>query len=226
MGLPKPRATTSGDVAPVSGIAPMATGGSNYVAGTQTSQHNNYYCGPATAQSIILSWYFEGRINNTHSKMQSSLALSQEALATSAYLNTDNEGQTAWGSTAMTQGLNRWLYGALSGEFYHSYTPSSASALTSKVETDIDVGAMVAANTYEPGGNASRHYNGHPAAKTIRHWISIDGYYNNGNSLRFEDPAYHGQGMTWSATAAYFNLSSSVAWQYMTQYGAVYGIVW
>ena len=32
--------------------------------------------------------------------------------------------------------------------------------------------------------------------------------------------------MMWSASSPYFNLSNSIAWNYMTQYGATYGIVW
>jgi len=205
------------------GVAPLASG-SNQLAGTQRSQDKNYYCGPATAMSIVVSWWLSGRRSTTNSALQPGVGVTQAALATSTYLDTDDLGQTPWNAT-MTRGLNLWLYGRLDAFYYH-YTPSSASALTSHVETDIDAGAMVAADTYEPANIASKHYNGHPVAQTIRHWPSIYGYYNSGASIRFQDPAYQGKGMTWSASSPYFNLSNSIAWNYMTQYGATYGIVW
>ncbi len=216
-GQRKLNATTSG------GVVPM-TSGANSVAGTQQSQHQSYYCGPASVDSTVLSWYFEGRISTTNSHLGGT-ALSQEALAGPTYTDADAQKQVAWAGTGMTQALNRWLYG-YDDAFYYHYTPSSASALTSKVEADINIGAMVEAATYEPAGSSARHYNGHPVSETVRHWPSIYGYFNNGLSLRFEDPAYRGQHMTWSATYAYFNMSNSLAYNYMTQYGATYGIVW
>ncbi len=166
----------------------------------------------------------QGHVAQEAAALQPGVGVTQAALATDTYLATDTLGQTPWNST-MTRGLNLWLYGQLDAFYYH-YTPSSASALTSHVETDIDQGAMVAADTYEPAGDPNKHYNGHPVNESIAHWPSIYGYYNSGASIRFQDPAYQGKGMTWSATSPYFNLGNSVAWRYMTQYGRVYGIVW
>lgn len=211
----------------VGSIAPL-TVPSNSIAQVQRSQANDHYCGPASAQSVVLAWNFMK--GNPTISMWDGQALSQGALAGPQYTDAERLNATNWNSgtgSGMRAALNWWLWSGHTEQwFYHDYTPSSATSLTSKVTTDIDSGAMLAAATFEPGGIAARHYNGHPVAKTISHWATIYGYYNNGTSISFQDPAYHGLNMTWSAASPYFDLSNSVAFGYMTQYGATFGITW
>jgi hypothetical protein len=201
-----------------SDISPMSTFVTRDLVVTQKPQLKTYYCGPASAQSVVLSWHNVGWPTASDLDGQS---LSQAHLAQATYTNA-NSGSTDWVDHDMTRGLNNWL---VSGNtLYVQYTPSSASDLETHVMVDINVNQMIASDMSEVIGGA--HYNHHPN-KTIYHWTTIRGYDNSGATIHFQDPAANTTvlGADWDSVVATFSMSSTNTYTFMT-HNVTRGIAW
>ncbi|MBA2381997.1 MAG: C39 family peptidase [Chloroflexi bacterium] len=215
IGRLQPAAASSGS------MTPMSLYVSKILAGTQRPQLKGYWCGPATAQSIILGWHNE-KGNPTASDLDGK-ALSQANLALSTYTNVEQDKGTDWIDKDMLRALNRWL--DTGGADYYQVTPTSVGALEGYVTLDVDIDWMLASDMVEAAGGA--HYNHHPAARTIYHWTSIRGYADSGDTFSFQDPAANTSVLPadWDGAAAYFSLSSTSAYNFMTKV-RTRGVAW
>lgn len=215
----KSRITGSGE-APDGSTSTTAT--SFDLPGTQKPQTTTYYCGPASAQSIVLAWH---NVNATVYPTASSFdgaTLTQAHLATSRYTNAD-AGSTDWVDHDMQRALNNWIFNG--GVTYVQYTPTSAATLEDHVTTDMSVSMEIASDMSEAAGNG--HYNYHPGNLTIYHWTTIRGYASSGATLHFQDPAANTTVLSsaWANVQPYFSQSSSITYGFMTR-NATRGIVW
>lgn len=220
-GLDPATRITTAATSLVGGIVPMVS--SKDLTGTQQPQTQTYYCGPGSAQSIVLSWHNVNPTLYPTASQWDGHSLSQAWLGTATYTNADNTHSTDWGTGAMTTALNRWIFNG--GVTYVQYSPTSASALASHVTTDIGLNMMIAAGTVE-WYNGS-HFNSHPN-QTIYHWTTIRGYSSSGSTLDFQDPAANTTvlGSAWAGVQAYFPMSSTNGVFYMTGNQMTYGIAW
>ncbi|XBH22966.1 C39 family peptidase [Jonesiaceae bacterium BS-20] len=148
---------------------------------TWAKQINGYYCGPASAYMVL------NHLGVKKSKDGKNTTLTQANLAGSNYLGTTSNAGTPWASKKMHATLNKW-------------TGTTDWAATNAPSTDgqklvATAGAFVRnigqknramlMGTVEMGGQA--HYNNHPKAKTIGHWLVGYGYTPTG--FRMADPA-------------------------------------
>lgn len=154
------------------------------------SQETNYYCGPATAKSILAPY---------------GVTLSQSTLAGSSYLKTDTYGGTPWYVDSTTQYVMANVLNSLSGTSYFS-------ALANPTSTQVKACAITAIST-ENHGIAANFYltknsqvrpEGYPVS-TIYHWVAIRAYSNYGSTIYWYDPVYGASSVSWSG-----NLSSSI----------------
>jgi hypothetical protein len=210
---------------PAGGIAPMSLYTSKNVARTQYPEEKNYWCGPATAKSIVVAWSQVDPIfhPDTTSHLDGK-SLSQTHLAGPDYTTAEvaPDYSTDWYPKDMQTALNNWLFGQATGE-YVEYTPSSASALSQHVTADIDVDWMIAADTKEHVGGP--HFNHHPN-HDIWHWTSIRGYESSGATDHYQDPGANAGISGWGSVNPYFSMTPQDGYSYMTQQGSTFGIVW
>ena len=184
--------------------------GSNFVALTQQSQANSYYCGPATAAEILA-----GRGVNK----------SQSFLAGSSYLKTDATGATSWNPYVMHPTLNTLL----NTNWYPPVNGSGvgggfdATTWEDDLQFDIDNGWAIAGNIVEYQ-NTDPHLVGHPRGLTIYHWIAIYGYTYYGVDTKYAD-SVSGDAWIWSWAAnvpPYSSFASSDMTTLLNQRGVVY----
>ena len=196
---------------------------SNSLTQTQAVQEKSYYCGPATGFAIVKSWHNE--FGTSLNSVPEGWSLTQPHLASDSYMMTDSQQRTDWLDHDMSRSLNRWL----GVSYYVEYSTASVTDLENHVEWSIYTDHMEAADTNEDANGV--HYNHHPKAKPVAHWLSTYGYSNSGHTLTFQDPAGGGTalgslGSDWADVNKYFSMSSSSSFFYMQQNGVVRGIVW
>jgi hypothetical protein len=203
------------------GIMPMAQYTSNTMSQTQRAQLQNNWCGPASAQSIVLAWHTDRGYATTSA--WDGAALSQSKLATSTYTNAGATGGTDWLDHDMLNALNKWIFDG--DAMYAQWNADTVANLESKVALDIDLDWMVGSGTHERAGGP--HFNNHPD-KDVSHWTTIYGYSNSGSTFKFQDPAANSPalGADWDAVNPYFSMSSSNALSYMAKQGLQRGIAW
>jgi hypothetical protein len=180
---------------------------------TQRDQTKGYYCGPATASSIL------GYIHPDASEYDG-LAVKQANLAKSQYLQTDASEGTPWADGRMKVTLNRWTSGSTTGWYVNNAVPT-VSEFRKALGTDTDAGYPLAANAVEFAG--SYHYNNHPTNKTIGHWVPTRGYTDSGDTAKFADPA-HSAAVSWGDLPnEYFTYSTN---SFTSRFLQNNGIVW
>lgn len=203
------------------GIAPMAAVSMD-LAGTQVPQLQGNWCGPASAQSIVLSWHNVNSVVYPTASSWDGKSLSQYNLSSATYTNAGSSGGTDWVDNDMTRALNRWIFNG--GQIYVQYTPTSVTALQDHVTLDMSVSMMIASDMSEVKGGS--HYNYHPNL-LIYHWTTIRGYASSGATLHFQDPAANTTvlGTAWANVAPYFSMSSASTYSFMT-HNVTRGIAW
>lgn len=174
---------------------------SNHVPWVQSPQHKDYYCGPATAYEILVSY---GKYIHPNGD-----TLSQETLAGSRYLNTDDPRylSTPWNPYVMGPTLNAWVgwtfYVAVNG----SGVGGGFSVDTWKysLTEDIDHGWPLAGNVVERAGPNHPHLVGHTTAVDVYHWIAIEGYASSGDTTWYADSVSGTHFWTWAANVPPFS---------------------
>jgi hypothetical protein len=152
---------------------------------SQQGEQRNYWCGPAALVSTLKE--------SGHGTRTQSWA--------AGVLGTTTNGTDMGG---MLSALNAYSGGFKYDEVFESGAWSSyVSGYESHLKSDIDSGNGLVGNAYEvPGGP---HLAGHPN-ELIYHYIAIDGYYDNGATTHYADPAT----TVWSTVPAYSKISSSL----------------
>lgn len=193
--------------------AAAATSSSAGVA--HIAQTENYYCGPASGLMILTTW-------GAGASVQNGVALTQDHVAGAAHMQTKQNGQTSWASHLFRIGLNHWLYGTDTGFFVDQPAPTNAQFSNSLV-TDINLDVPIGVSTYEAANLG--HYNHHPVAQEVGHWIVGQGYSDSGNTASFDDPAANSSALSsaWDSVAA--NFTATVA-SFNPKYVSYHGITW
>lgn len=199
----KARADASRSAAAVS---PMAGYSSRSLLLTQVPQEKYYYCGPASAYAILRTLgYTRSRDNET---------LSQSALATNKYLETEKWTGTPWyvssADQPYPQTLNYWRTGSYSGFYRLSSSSFSAADFKRDFTADIDSSWPVGGNAWEVAGSQNPHLVGHPTNTDIFHWIAIYGYGSSGDTVAYADSVHNAPSVSWYASVpAYSSISTS-----------------
>jgi hypothetical protein len=213
-------ASTSGSITTMA-----AASVSHSVSQTQRPQARNNWCGPASAQSVVVAWRDE-KFYPTASKRDGS-SLSQTALSGPNYTNAGTSGGTDWVDGDMKRAINSWLFYPY--EYYFQYSPTSVAALEDHVTTDLDIDWMMASDTIEIANNTSLHFNHHPLNIDIFHWTTIYGYSTSGTTFSLQDPGANTTVLSsaWDNVLPYFTMSSTKTYNLMMKNGrASRGIVW
>ncbi|HEX6292742.1 MAG TPA: C39 family peptidase [Herpetosiphonaceae bacterium] len=188
-----------------SGIGTMAAGySSRTLSLTQVAQINSYYCGPASAYSIL------GALGKWTSYDGESL--SQSMLATRKYLETDYWGNTPWSvgsSRPYPETLNYWRTGSYYGYYVAVGTTVNAATFKDNMTYDIDRNWPVGGNAWEVAGSQNPHLVGHPTNTDIFHWIAIYGYANWGDTTYYADPASGASSLGWTSVPRYAGISTN-----------------
>ena len=193
--------------------AATATSGSAGVA--HVAQTESYYCGPASGLMILTTW-------GAGASAQNGVTLTQEHVAGAAHMKTKQNHVTAWASHLFRIGLNRWGFGSDTGYFVDQPTPTNTQFSNSLI-ADVTAGVPIGVSTYEaPGGS---HYNHHPVAQEVGHWIVGQGYSDSGNTASFDDPAAHSSALSTAWDAVNSNFTASVA-SFNPTYVSYHGITW
>ncbi len=152
--------------------------GYGYRFGMQwVAQQTNYWCGPATGYSILTALGYKRSASGTQ--------LSQKALASNSYMETDRYGRTAFAYQKFSVGMNRWM-GTSS---YSQHKAPTTTFLRQKVQASFSAGGVpVVVDTQEWASGA--HYNNHPRV-TFSHLMPIEGYSPSTDTLTIIDPAAH-----------------------------------
>ncbi len=214
-------------------VAPMAAAVSKSLTVTQSPQSKSWWCGPASAGSVIHAWHNE-KYWSTVSEYDGH-SLSQTWLSGENYTRAGGpvwhdpdqmdwaHWATNWDNKDMTRAINRWLFGTFS--YYVQWSPDTVANLESNVTLDIDIDWMIASDMYEKLNGS--HYNHHPN-QAIAHWTTIYGYAASGDTFRFQDPAANSPDLdgAWDAVNPTFSMSSTSTFSYMTKQGRTRGIAW
>lgn len=190
-------------------------------------QENYYYCGPATAKSILDSM----GINRT-----------QTQLAGTNYLKTTPENGTPWYMTngndysqfPMPNTLTDIQYEVSDSAYMYVASPTGAAGANpltveqckAYVMSTVSVfgfGYGVAANgRSDKDVDDPSHLPGYPTNEDIKHWVAVDGYYDNGNMIWIADPA-KSSAVGWSNSIQSYCIVSA---ENFCAFVAHRGIVW
>lgn len=194
-----------------------------YVGVTSKQQINGYYCGPATAQTIL--WYLGpitsveyDSVTGGYDSLNGNEYSDQPILANYHWLATDRYGGTYWGSPYMPYTLNRWRG---SGWYVGVASPGAEGSLTqsqagSDINYDTSYGYPVAENTLYSG--SSYYPPGFTVGGYYQHWDTV--YYYGGGTIAIAQPwPYPGAG----SRTAYYSRDWNGHW-WAIYYG--HGIVW
>ena len=205
----------SGPLSASGNVSPMVAV-SGWLAMSQHAQTTNYYCGPASALSVI--YYKAG----SGASGPAGETLTQKNLAKSGagYLYTDQDGATNWSRGAMAPALNTWAH--VSWYLTVSGTGNYQGYLT----FDIDYGWPLVVAQYEKGdGGATPHLVGHPTSFIIQHWIAVHGYGSSGAQTTYADSVAGASSISWSPNVpAHSTIASSSITTMISQGG--YGYIW
>jgi hypothetical protein len=193
--------------------AATATSMSDAVAHSPQQQY--YYCGPASGYMILAT-------ENAGASARNGNSLTQAHVAGAAHMKTNQNFETAWASHLFRIGLNHWLSDSDTGFYVDQPTPTNAQfehALLMDIPVDMPFGV----STYEaPGGI---HYNHHPVAQQVGHWIVAQGYSDSGSTGSFDDPAAKSSALSSAWDNVNSNFTASVA-TFNPDYVAYHGITW
>jgi hypothetical protein len=203
----------SASAASLTATAASATSMSDGVA--HSPQQESYYCGPASGYMILAT-------ENAGASAKNGNSLTQAHVAGAAHMKTNQNGVTAWASHLFRIGLNHWLYNSDTGFYVDKPTPTNTqfkNALLSDIPLDMPFGV----STYEAPGGV--HYNHHPVAQEVGHWIVAQGYSNSGSTGSFDDPAAKSSALSSAWDNVNSNFTASVA-TFNPTYVAYHGITW
>lgn len=142
-----------------------------------SGQETNYWCGPATGYMILSRLGWGTSVRGT--------GLSQAALASNSYMETERYERTAWAYNMFAVGMNRWM----GWNAYQQQHAPSAQFFRDRVnESFTSRGIPMAVDTQEWANGA--HYNNHPRT-SFSHIMAIEGYNPASDTLLMLDPAAH-----------------------------------
>ena len=188
-------------------------------------QINEYYCGPATVQTILSFLGPEVSATKNHGGVHDRLTgapyIDQPMLASDFWLATDKYHGTMWGDNYVPFTLNAWR----GTDWYVAWgTPRVGGTLTKEgalaaIKFDTDRGYPIAENviyspkTYYPAGFWP--------GVTYMHWDTIYGHYMEGDRQMVQiGQTYGGPGLPYEQ---YQNVPWDVHWNAI---GEWHGIVW
>lgn len=187
-------------------------------------QINSYYCGPATAQSVL--FYLTPRVSavvdpvtGVHDTLTGTRSHDQPILANSYWLATDQYSGTNWGNAYMPFTLNTWRG---TNWYVQAATPAYGGSLTQgqalvDIQYDVDRYYPIVENvrygstTYRPPGFAGNDY---------FHWDTIYGYFWSGEQYVQIGQVYGDTDQTYTR---YYNQPWNLHWDAI---GGWHGIVW
>ncbi len=132
----------------------------------QIPQQKTYYCGPASAETVLK---YLGKDTP------------QSVLASSQYLQTDQNGGTNYGSNLMATTIN--ILGQ-TGNFYAQKNDSNIATYETDMTTDILTSWPIVIAAHE-----SAAYNLNISEIGWYHWFVVRGYTNYGANSSYVDPA-------------------------------------
>lgn len=187
-------------------------------------QINSYYCGPATAQSVL--FYLTPRVSSVvdpvtgvHDTLTGTRSDDQPLLANSYWLATDLHGGTNWGNAYMPFTINtwrgtNWYVQAATAVYGGSLTQGQALV---DIQYDVDRYYPIVENvrygsaTYRPPGFAGSNY---------YHWDTIYGYFWSGQQYVQIGQVYGDSDQIYTR---YYNKPWNDHWSAI---GGWHGIVW
>ncbi len=198
----------------VGGASPLLT--SNSLSLSQHAQTQSYYCGPASAYSMLY-YKFPG----TTGPAGESLTQAHLAAYGSGYLDTDYYGNTPWSPAVTAPALNAWGHTS----FWVTFSSPSLTTYESELTTDVDGGWPIAVGVYEEANTSTPHLTGHPTNIIIEHWVAVHGYTSSGANSTYADSVYGATSVSWyqDVTSPHSTISSSNMRTMMIQGG--YGFV-
>lgn len=203
----------SGPLSASGNLIPMAVSG--WLAMSQHAQTTNYYCGPASALSVI--YYKAG----SGASGPAGETLTQKNLAKSGagYLYTDQDGATNWSRGVMAPALNTWSHVS----WY--YTVSGTGSYQADLKLDIDSGWPLVVAQYERADITTPHLVGHPTGIVIQHWIAVHGYGSSGAQTTYADSVAGASSISWSPNVPAHSTIPSTSITTMISQGG-YGFIW
>lgn len=195
---------------------------------TPTQQINGYYCGPASAMSLL--YYFGTQRNSaymtsatydtvtgTYDHMSGDRYHDQPIFANHFWLATDTYGYTPWGDAYMPFTLRAWR----GDSYYQQLATSSMTQATeySDISYDTDHQFPVVENVLYNG--SSYWPSGFNQTLSYEHFDTLSGHFDVGGVSYVEQgQVYASPGYTYVAYQT-FNLATQ--WSAVAQW---YGIVW
>lgn len=186
-------------------------------------QVTDYYCGPATVQSIL--WFLGVRDEAGTAAPARATGMTgrpdvdQPELATDSWLGTEAAEGTAWGE-AVPDALNRWR----GTRWYAAFGTPNANGTLHKEQAmrdivyAIDHGYPVAANVLL--SDATLIPDGFSEGSVYTHWETIVGYFDRDGTRYVKIGQVYGEG-------AGYDPLHEIAWdEYWPAIESWYGIVW
>ncbi|MVB09420.1 Peptidase_C39 like family protein [Caprobacter fermentans] len=173
----------------------------------QISQEKNYYCGPATAEAILEVFDVD---------------MTQSELASNDNLQTEKFQSTPWYADSVNQYVMKNVLNKYADtSWYEPESAPSSSDLKSEIRTDVDSGHGIAANfNFKKGEKRPKGY----ISGNLGHWVAIDGYLNNGDTIHWAEPIYGASSVKWSDNikSPYLTASASDFSEYVQRRGIIW----
>jgi Peptidase_C39 like family len=189
---------------------------SNSLSLAQHAQTKYYYCGPATAYSMLY-YKFPG----TTGPAGESLTQQHLAAYGTGYLDTEYYTSTPWSPAVMAPTLNAWGHTS----YWVTVSSPSLSVYELVLTFDIDVGYPLAVGVYEEANTITPHLTNHPKDRIIQHWVAVHGYTSTGGNSTYADSVYGATSVSWyqDVTAPHSTISSTDMRTMMIQ--GSYGVI-
>lgn len=185
----------------------------------QYPQDYSYYCGPAAVKSVLA-----GEGNTT---------ITQATLAGDSYLQTDKYSNTPWYITDGSSNSDYPVYNTLRAFTSYAYvpypsgalgTPPTSPKLSLMIKCTTSQGHGVVANgESKASATHASHMPGYTTASNIAHWVAVDGYEDDGDTIWIVDPVSGSSAISWSANVTRYY---SVTLEKFTAFVAPRGIFW
>ena len=146
-------------------------------------QQTNFWCGPASGEMILR------RIGPTRSV--AGIPLSQAALASDRYMETNKYGRTAFAYSMFAKGMNAWRG---KNQYARMKAPNTTQFRDRVAKSFKSTGRPVVVDTQEWAWGP--HYNGHPRV-SFSHLLPVEGYNQKTDTILMLDSAsyyYYGTG--------------------------------
>ena len=185
----------------------------------QYPQETSYYCGPAAVKSILSG------VGNT--------TVTQSTLAGSSYLKTSVYGNTPWYITNGSSTSDYPAYNTLHAFTTYNYypypygtlgTPPTSTGLSLRIKQTTSYGyGVLACGESQASYSHASHMPGYPTSSNIGHWVAVNGYMDDGNTIWIVDPISGSSAISWSGNvSAYYTVTLTK----FTAFVAPRGIFW